>query len=277
MNHLVEELAAAQGTWRELGWPQPRVALVSGSGLAVDLDLPSAGRAPLQKLVPWPIHAVAGHPLEVEVLRPAGAAPVVYFRGRLHTYQGYTAAQAVFPVRLAALLGAKVLLLTNAAGAVAERLRPGTLALVNDQLNLTGLNPLTGTPPAEWGPRFPDMIDAYDPRLRELLRRHGDAIGLPLDEGVYGGLAGPTYETPAEVRMLRTLGADLVGMSTVLEVIAARHLGVRCACISLAANPGAGMVAELLDHAEVLAAGRAASVQLGKLFERVLVDPALTV
>lgn len=275
MNHLVEELAAARDTWRELGWPEPRVALVSGSGLAVDLDLLSAGRAPLQKLVPWPIHAVAGHPLEVEVLQPAGAAPVVYFRGRLHTYQGYTAAQAVFPIRLAALLGVKVLLLTNAAGAVAARLRPGTLALVNDHLNLTGLSPLTGTPPAAWGPRFPDMIDAYDPRLRELLRRHADTIGLALDEGVYGGLAGPAYETPAEVRMLRTLGADLVGMSTVLEVIAARHLGVRCACISLAANPGAGMVAELLDHEEVLAAGRAAATQLGRLFERVLADPAL--
>ena len=276
MNHLVEELAAARGTWRELGWPEPRVALVSGSGLAVDLDLPSAGRAPLQQLVPWPIHAVAGHPLEVEVLLPPGAAPVVYFRGRLHTYQGYTAAQAVFPIRLAALLGVKVLLLTNAAGAVAERLPAGRLALVTDQLNLTGLNPLTGTPPAEWGPRFPDMIDAYDPSLRQLLRRHAEAIGLQLDEGVYGGLAGPTYETPAEVKMLRTLGADLVGMSTVLEVIAARHLAVRCACISLAANPGAGMVAELLDHEEVLAAGRAAATQLGRLFERVLADPALT-
>jgi len=276
VNHLVEELAAARGTWRELGWPQPRVALVSGSGLAVDLGLPSAGSAPLQKLVPWPIHAVVGHPLEVDVLLPRGAPPVVYFRGRLHTYQGYTAAQAVFPIRLAALLGVKVLLLTNAAGAVAERLRPGTLALVTDHLNLTGLSPLTGTPPAEWGPRFPDMIDAYDPRLRELLRKHAEAIGLTLDEGIYGGLAGPAYETPAEVRMLRGLGADLVGMSTVLEVIAARHLGVRCACISLAANPGAGMVAELLDHEEVLAAGRAAASHLGRLFERVLADPALT-
>ena len=275
MNHLVEELAAAAATWRELGWPEPRVALVSGSGLAVDLALPSAGRVPLQRLVPWTIHAVAGHPLEVELLQPPGAAPVVCFHGRLHTYQGYTAAQAVFPVRLVALLGAKVLLLTNAAGAVAERLRPGQLALVTDHLNLTGLSPLTGTPPAEWGPRFPDMIDAYDPRLRELLRRHAEAIGLELAEGVYGGLAGPAYETPAEVRMMRTLGADLVGMSTVLEVIAARHLGVRCACISLAANPGAGMVAELLDHEEVLAAGRAAAKHLGRLFERVLADPAL--
>ena len=233
MDHLVEQLAAAQATWRELGWPAPGVALVSGSGLAVDLDLPSSGRVPLQKLIPWPIHAVAGHPLEVEVLQPPGAAPVVYFRGRLHSYQGYTAAQAVFPVRLAALLGAKVLLLTNAAGAVAERLRPGQLALVTDHLNLTGLNPLTGTPPETWGPRFPDMIDAYDPRLREVLRRHAAALGLELAEGVYGGLAGPTYETPAEVRMMRTLGADLVGMSTVLEVIAARHLGVRLSLIHI--------------------------------------------
>jgi purine-nucleoside phosphorylase len=276
VDHLVEQLTAVQTTWRELGWPAPGVALVSGSGLAVDLDLPSAGRVPLQKLIPWPIHAVAGHPLEVEVLQPAGVPPVVYFRGRLHTYQGYTAAQAVFPVRLAALLGAKVLLLTNAAGAVAERLRPGQLALVTDHLNLTGLNPLTGTPPESWGPRFPDMVDAYDQRLRELLRGHAAAIGLELAEGVYGGLAGPAYETPAEVRMMRTLGADLVGMSTVLEVIAARHLGVRCACISLAANPGAGMVAELLDHEEVLAAGRAAATHLGRLFEHLLVDPALT-
>src|SRR6185503_6183804 len=147
--------AASAAAWREMGWPAPGVALVSGSGLAVDLDLPSSGRVPLQRLVPWPIHAVAGHPLEVEVLLPPGAAPVVYFRGRLHTYQGYTAAQAVFPVRLAALLGVKVLLLTNAAGAVAARLPAGRLALVTDQLNLTGLNPLTGTPPEAWGPRFP--------------------------------------------------------------------------------------------------------------------------
>jgi purine-nucleoside phosphorylase len=277
VNHWVEELAASAAAWRELGWPAPGVALVSGSGLAVDLELPSGGRVPLQHFIPWPVHAVAGHPLEVELLLPPGVPPVAYFRGRLHSYQGYTAAQTVFPVRLMAILGVRVLLLTNAAGAVAERLRPGQLALVTDHVNLTGLNPLTGTPPAAWGPRFPDMIDAYDPRLRRLLAEHAAAIGLELAEGIYGGLAGPAYETPAEVRMMRTLGADLVGMSTVLEVIAARHFGIRCACISLAANPGAGMVAELLDHEEVLAAGRAAGKQLGKLFARVLVDPALTV
>jgi len=277
MNHWVEELAAAAATWSELGWPSPRAALVSGSGLAVDLDLPSRGRVPLQRFLPWKVHAIAGHPLEVELLSPEGPAPVAYFRGRLHSYQGYTAAQAVFPVRLAALLGARVLLLTNAAGAVAERLRPGQLALITDQINLTGLSPLTGTPPESWGPRFPDMVDAYDRRLRALIAAHARAIALELAEGVYGGLSGPAYETPAEVRMMRILGADLVGMSTVLEVIAARQMGVRCACISLAANHGAGMVAEPLTHAEVLEAGAAAAASLKRLFERVLVDPALTV
>jgi purine-nucleoside phosphorylase len=277
MNHWVEELEAATRTWRELGWPPPKAALVSGSGLAVDLDLPSGGRVPLQRFLPWKVHAIAGHPLEVELLLPEGTAPVAYFRGRLHTYQGYTAAQAVFPVRLAALLGARQLLLTNAAGAVAERLRPGQLALLVDQINLTGLNPLTGTPPEAWGPRFPDMVDAYDPALRRLLADHARALGIELEEAVYLGLAGPAYETPAEVRMTRALGADLVGMSTVLEVIAARQMGVRCGCISLAANPGAGMVAQSLTHAEVLDAGAAAAASLKRLFERVLVDPALTV
>lgn len=277
MNHWVDELASAQAAWSELGWPPPKVALVSGSGLAVDFDLPSGGRVPLQRFLPWNLHAIAGHPLEVELLLPEGRAPVTYFRGRLHCYQGYTAAQVVFPVRLAALLGASVLLLTNAAGAVAERLLPGQLALVTDQINLTGLSPLTGTPPESWGPRFPDMVDAYDPQLRALLAGHARALGIALDEGVYGGLAGPAYETPAEVRMMRTLGADLVGMSTVLEVLAARQMGVRCACISLAANHGAGMVAEPLTHAEVLEAGAAATSSLKGLFERVLVDPALAV
>ncbi len=277
MKHWVEELGAAAAAWREMGWPEPRAALVSGSGLAMDFALPSAGRMALQHFLPWPVHAVVGHPLEVELLLPAGAAPVAYFRGRLHSYQGYTAAQTVFPVRLAALLGTRVLLLTNAAGAVSERLPPGRLTLVTDQLNLTGLNPLYGTPPEAWGPRFPDMVEAYDPRLRALLADHALAIGLELGQGVYGGLAGPSYETPAEVRMMRTLGADLVGMSTVLEVIAARHMGVRCACISLASNFAAGMVAESLDHEDVLAAGKAAGLQLRRLFERVLVDPALTV
>jgi len=277
MHHHVEELAAGVAAWRDRGWPAPGVALVSGSGLAVDLPLPSAGRVPLQELLPFAVHAVIGHPLEVELLLPAGLPPVLYYRGRLHSYQGYDAAETVYPIRLAALLGARVLLLTNASGIVSDRVQPGQLTLVSDHLNLTGLNPLRGMPPAEWGPRFPDMVDAYDPRLRALLRAHATALGIELAEGVYAGLAGPTYETPAEVRMVRALGADLVGMSTVLEVIAARHLGMRCACIALGANLGAGMTATPLDHSEVLAAGQSAAASLGALLTRVLVDPSLSV
>ncbi|HVS02428.1 MAG TPA: purine-nucleoside phosphorylase [Thermoanaerobaculia bacterium] len=275
MEHLAGELAAAVAAWDGRGWPRPGALLISGSGLAADLDLPSRGRRPLQELIPWPIHAVAGHPLEVEVLAPPGLPPVLYSHGRLHAYQGYTAQQTVFLVRLGRLLGARTLLLTNASGAVQPTLVAGSLVLVTDHLNLTGLNPLYGAPPADWGPRFPDMARAYDPGLRALLRRHAESLGLQLAEGVYAGLAGPSYETPAEVRMLRTLGADLVGMSTVLEVIAGRHMGMRCACLSLASNPAAGIVDTPLDHEEVLAAGRQAASRLRELFGRALRDPEL--
>jgi purine-nucleoside phosphorylase len=275
MDHLAESLAAGMDRWREVGWPTPRVALVAASGLAVDLDLPSAGRQPLQRFLPWQPTAVVGHSLEVELLLPDSAAPVAYMRGRLHAYQGYTAAQAVFPVRLLALLGVRTLLLTNSAGATNPQIPAGSLVQVTDHLNLTGLNPLWGEPPAAWGPRFPDLTAAYDLELRRLIARHAEALGIALERGVYAGLGGPSYETPAEVRMLRTLGADLVGMSTVLEVIAAVHMGVRCACLSLAANAGAGLLPEPLHHDEVLEAGRAAAVRLKSLFERVLVDPQL--
>jgi purine-nucleoside phosphorylase len=275
MDHLVDELAAAGERWRALGWPAPRIGLVAGSGLAVDLPLPSAGRRPLQHFLPWQAHAVVGHSLEVELLLPDSPAPVAYMRGRLHSYQGYTAAQTVFPVRMLALLGVRRLVMTNAAGAVNDRLAAGDLVLLTDHLNLTGLNPLRGEPPAAWGERFPDLGAAYDPALRALLRRHAERLGIALREGVYAGVAGPSYETPAEIRMFRTLGADVVGMSTVLEVIAAHHMGVRCACISLASNLGAGLLPEPLVHDEVLAAGRQAAARLRELFAAVLPDPEL--
>lgn len=275
MEHLVDELAEAGERWRQLGWPAPRAGLVAGSGLAVDLPLPSAGRQPLQRFLPWTASAVVGHSLEVELLLPDSAAPVAYLRGRLHSYQGYSAAQVVFPVRMLALLGMRTLLMTNAAGGLAGALHAGDLVLVSDHLNLTGLNPLRGEPPARWGERFPDLTAAYAPRLRALLRRHADALGVALAEGVYAGVAGPSYETPAEIRMFRTLGADVVGMSTVLEVIAAHHMGVSCACISLVSNLGAGILPVPLDHAEVLEAGRGAAGRLRELFARVLVDPEL--
>jgi purine-nucleoside phosphorylase len=276
MGDPAADLDEALERYERLGWPRPDVVLVSGSGLAVDLGEPVGGPVPLQALVPFPVHAVVGHPLEVVVLRPAAGRTVLYYRGRLHAYQGYDGHQTVLPVRLGRLLGASTLVMTNAVGGVREGLSPGDLVLIADQLNLTGLNPLRGEPPAEWGPRFPDLVDAFDPGLRRLARETAEGLGIELEEGVYAALAGPSYETPAEVRMLRTLGADTTGMSTALEVIAARHMGMRCLSISLVSNAAAGVTGEPLDHAEVLAAGRAAAGRVQRLLAALLADPRLT-
>lgn len=178
-------------------------------------------------------------------------------------------------MRLAALLGARTLLMTNAAGGIRPEWPAGTLVAISDHLNLSGRNPLYGEPPAEWGPRFPDLVGAYDPDLRELARETAAALGLGLEEGVYAGLAGPSYETPAEIRMLRAMGADLAGMSTVLEIIAARHLGVRCLAFSLVSNPAAGVTDDPLDHDDVLRVGREAAERLQKLLRALLVSDRL--
>jgi purine-nucleoside phosphorylase len=261
--------------YEALGWAQPEVLLVSGSGMAVDLDGVSQGPVPLQQLLPFPIHAVVGHPLEVVLLEPSGGRPVLYQRGRLHSYQGYSAAETVFAVRMARLLGAKTLVMTNAAGGLDPALSPGDLVLVEDHLNLTGLNPLRGELPEAWGPRFPDMMNAYDPELRAVAREKAGELGITLGGGVYAGMAGPSYETPAEVRMLHALGAHLAGMSTVLEVIAARHMGMRSLVVSLVSNAGAGVTDQPLDHDEVLAAGAAAAEKVRRLLTALLADPRL--
>ncbi len=275
MRPWAEEIDAACQRWRDLGRPAPEVALVAGSGLSVSLGEPVVAPEPLADWLPFPVHAVEGHDHAVEVLEPAPGRFILYFRGRLHSYQDYEAAQVVFPVRFAARLGARVLVMTNAAGGIRPEWPAGTLAAVSDHLNLTGLNPLRGELPADWGPRFPDMVDAYDPTLRDLASHHAHRLGIELPEGVYAGLAGPSYETPAEVRMLRAMGADLAGMSTVLEVIAARHLGLRCLVLSLSTNPAAGVAAEPLDHREVLAAGRLAAGRVSSLLAALLSDPRL--
>jgi len=269
------ELEHATARWRGLGRPAPDVALVAGSGLSVDLGVPIAGPEPLADWLPFPVRPVPGHRHEIELLELASGRRILYFRGRIHGYQGYAPGDVVFPIRFAALLGAKVLVMTNAAGGVRPEWPAGTLATVSDQLNLTGSNPLFGDPPAAWGSRFPDMLDAYDPMLRGRAKSLARELGLALAEGVYAGLNGPSYETPAEVRMLRTLGADLVGMSTVHEIIAARHLGLKCLVLSLVANPAAGVSGAPLHHEEVLAAGRAAAAQVKALLAALLADPGL--
>ena len=276
MKHFEKELAAAVERWRGEGRPAPDVALVAGSGLSIDLGRPAIGPEPLAGWLPFPVRAVAGHRHELELLEIGAGRHLLYFRGRLHGYQGYEPGELVFPVRFAALLGAKTLLMTTAAGGVRPEWPSGTLVAVSDQLNLTGRSPLWGEPPAAWGERFPDMSEAYSSELRSLAREHASRLGFSLVEGVYAGLPGPSYETPAEVRMLRHLGADLVGMSTVLEVIAARHLGMRCLVLSLVTNPGAGVTSAPLTHQEVLDAGRDASSRLQALFGALLADPRLT-
>jgi purine-nucleoside phosphorylase len=247
--------------------------VVSGSGLTTDLLPPIGATSPWSEIIPFPIHGIVGHPLEIQLLDAGDDKVVLHSRGRLHAYQGFTPAQTCFTVRLAALLGARVLVLTNSAGGLHEHHRPGDLLVLQDQLNLSGLNPLYGEPPEAWGPRFPDMSAAFDPALRQQLLGYGEELEIPLKEGVYAGLLGPSYETPAEVRMLRQLGGDAVGMSTVLEVIAARHMGLRCAGISLITNPGAGVTDEILDHVDVLTKGREAASHLRQLLGRLLSDP----
>jgi purine-nucleoside phosphorylase len=189
-------------------------------------------------------------------------------QGRFHLYEGNDPGLVVQPVLLFGRLGARVVVLTNAAGGVDPAYGPGTLMVIRDHLNLTGRTPLFGPNADELGPRFPDLTDAWSPRLRAGLHAAGVAEGVPLVEGVYAGLLGPQYETPAEVRMLRTLGADAVGMSTVLECIAARWAGLEVCGVSLVTNAGAGYSGQPLSHEEVLAAGAEAGPRLARVIRR---------
>jgi purine-nucleoside phosphorylase len=275
LDELIELHKSAVERFDLLGWPRPEVVLISGSGLAVDFAERSHGPIQLEFLLPFATHSVVGHPHAVEMFHPLPDRPVLYFKGRLHSYQGYSANETVFPVRLATLLGAKVLVMTNASGGLRPHHRAGDLVLLRDHINLMGLNPLRGQLPPEWGPRFPDMTTAYDPALRVLTLRIAGELGIPLTEGVYTGMTGPSYETPAEVHMLQLLGGDVTGMSTVLEVIAAHHMGVRCLCISVVSNPAAGLTDSPVTHEEVLAAGQAAAAKLRELLEAVLRAPEL--
>lgn len=275
MNHWVNELEAARARWFSLGRPRPDVALVAGSGLSIALGESLFASERFADWAPFEIRSVAGHDHSLELFAPTADRHVLYFRGRIHSYQGYAAGDVAFQARLAALLGARILILTNAAGGISPRWPAGTLVAIRDHLNLSGLNPLRGELPEGWGPRFPDMSGAYDPQLVALAQHHAANLGIELETGIYAGLAGPSYETPAEVRMLRILGADLVGMSTVLEVIAAHHLGLRCLALSLVANPAAGVVDERLEHDDVLVAGRRAADRIAALLGAMLADPDL--
>ncbi len=231
----------------------PEVGLVLGSGLGGYADTLAARTViPFADVPGMPVSHVVGHAGNLVLGRVGdGGLPVVAMQGRVHLYEGHPVADVVFGVRLMIRLGAKIILVTNAAGGIGDGMRPGDLMRLDDHLNLTSQSPLTGANEPALGVRFPDMTRAYDPALGALAHEVAAAQGFPLLQGVYAGMLGPQYETPAEVRMLRTLGAHAVGMSTVLETIAARHMGARVLGVSCITNVAAGLSGETLDHAEV--------------------------
>lgn len=272
---LVPELMMQVAAWNTRGWPRPQVVVVTGSALDVDLGETLLGPLPLSMLTPFSIHAIAGHKLSFELVRAADDRIVLYYRGRLHLYQGFLPSQVVFLLRLAALLGASAAILTNAAGSLDLDMPPGTVAAITDHLNINGPSALFGEQPPDWGERFPPLNDAYDPGIRAIAHEVARDEGFTLREGIYGWMLGPAYETPAEIRMLHRAGATLVGMSTVPEIIALRHLGVTCAAFSLVTNLAAGMTATLPSHEEVMAEGERAAGYFGGLLRRLVAHPDL--
>jgi purine-nucleoside phosphorylase len=265
-----QQLGRAVSAVRTMQQAQPAVALVLGSGLGGLADtLEDKTVIPYSQIEGMPRSTVPGHSGAL-VLGRRGALRVAAMQGRVHLYEGHAPERVVLGVRLMIALGARVVILTNAAGGIHDDLDPGELMLIRDQLNLTGHNPLVGSNDDAVGPRFPSMNDAYDPALRELTQRVAHAHGGTLHSGVYAGLLGPSYETPAEIRMLRTLGADAVGMSTVLETIAARHMGARCLGISCITNRAAGLAANAPTHDEVQATAEAARTRFVALMAGVL-------
>jgi purine-nucleoside phosphorylase len=239
----------------------PRVAVILGSGLGDFADRIPGDEIPFQSLPGFPVPTVKGHSGRFIV-----GTNVAIMAGRIHYYEGHPIHDVVLPIFLLHRLGVRTLVVTNAAGGVNRAYSVGELVLIRDHINLMGVNPLRGPNPGA-GPRFPDMSTAYHPALRDVARTVSEA---PLKEGVYAGFSGPSYETPAEIRMLAVIGADLVGMSTVPEVIAASYLGIKVLGISCVTNMAAGILPQPLDHAEVIAAGKEAGPRFVRLLSGIL-------
>ena len=251
---------------------KPKAVLILGSGLGPVADaIEGAIAIPYKDLPGFPRPSIAGHAGRL-VLGKLGGVPVAAMQGRVHLYEGSSSDAMTGPLRLFRRMGAKTLIVTNAAGGLHADWPPGTLMAIADQINLTGRNPLTGPNDESVGPRFPDMTEAYDRRLRRAWKAAAKKSRVPLEEGVYLCVPGPSYETPAEIRAFRQLGADAVGMSTVMEVIAARHAGYRCAGLSIITNLAAGLSDAPLDHKEVVAAGRSGAKRLVRLLAAFLED-----
>ena len=235
---------------------EPRIAIVLGSGLgsfADDFD--DAVGIPYEEIPGFARSTAQGHAGRL-VIGKVETVPVVAMQGRVHYYEGYSLEQVTFPIRTFSLLGVKTLILTNASGGINVELNQGTLMVISDHLNLMGDNPLRGPNEERFGPRFPDMSAVYSPELQALVVEESRAIGVDVRRGIYGALSGPSYETPAEIHLLRTLGADAVGMSTVPEAIVARHMGLEVLGISCITNMAAGVLNQTLVHDEVMETAR---------------------
>ena len=249
---------------------RPRIALVLGSGLGAFADeFADAARIPYAEIPYFPQSTAIGHAGRL-VIGSVGVVPVAGMQGRVHLYEGYSAKEVVFPIRVFARMGVKAVILTNAAGGIKHEFSQGRLVVISDHMNLQGVDPLTGRNDERFGLRFHDMNAAYDRRFREMAAGEGNRLGMGMYEGVYAALPGPSYETPAEIRYLRAIGADLVGMSTVLEVIAARHSGIRVLGISCVTNAAAGILDQALNHVEVLETAERVKGQFIDLLKAVL-------
>jgi purine-nucleoside phosphorylase len=248
----------------------PDVAIVLGSGLGDFAGtLEGARSMPYETLPHWPESRVVGHEGRL-VIGSVKGRTVAALAGRCHAYEGHDLAAVTFAVRVMGVLGVKALILTNAAGGINTSLAEGALMVLDDHINLVGMNPLVGPNDDRFGPRFPDMTEVYSARLRRIADEAGASIGLALAHGVYAGLLGPSYETPAEIRYLRAIGADAVGMSTVPEALAARHMGIDVLGISCISNMAAGMLPQPLDHEDVLATTRRARGDFMALLEGIV-------
>ena len=249
---------------------RPKIALVLGSGLGAFADeLAGAAKIPYEKIPGFPRSTAVGHAGQL-VIGKVGSVEAAVMQGRVHFYEGYTAKEVVFPMRVLGRLGIRAAILTNAAGGIDLGYKQGALVVIRDHINLQGANPLIGPNDDRFGPRFPDMTQAYWKQYREIALAESKRLGIEVHEGVYAALSGPSYETPAEIRYLRTIGADLVGMSTVPETIVARHMGIRVLGISCVTNMAAGILDQPINHAEVIETGERVKTQFIALLRAVL-------
>jgi purine-nucleoside phosphorylase len=253
----------------------PRVGVVLGSGLGAFADeLEDATSIPYSDIPGWPRSTAVGHAGKL-VFGKVEGVPAIVLAGRAHLYEGYTPARVTFGVRVLSMLGVKTLVLTNAAGGINLNYGQGALVMISDHINLQGSNPLAGPNEEDFGPRFPDMSEAYSAQYRRIAKECAQSLGIDLEEGVYVAMLGPSYETPAEIRFLRTIGADLVGMSTVAEAIVANHSGMKVLAISCVTNMAAGVLPQKINHEEVLETGERVRGTFVRLLKAVLPQLAL--